>query len=80
MSMGKGGQSGPYGGGTSMGSWKNGLLDERYFRHIEPYAGDAGDAAKPRHFQTDLLVAIGRLDGRLARVLKHILSGTVDTV
>ena len=38
-------------------------LDERYFRHIEEFKGESGQV---RSFNTELLIAIGRLDGELA--------------
>ena len=47
------------------------VLDEKYFRHIEMYRGDV---TKHRTFVTELLIAIGRLDGRLAKSLKHIMT------
>ena len=49
------------------------VLDERYFRHMQDnkFKGNTTDY---RTFVTDLLVAIGRLDGRLAKNLKHMLS------
>ena len=55
---------GSFGG---MGKENLGRLDERYFRHIAIYKGDP---SLQRQFQTDLLAAIGRLDGELARALK----------
>ena len=45
-------------------------LDEKYFRHIASYNGDH---ATHRTFVTDMVVAVARLDGRLARALRKIL-------
>ena len=45
-------------------------LDEKYFRHIAPYHGDN---ATHRTYVTDVVVAVARLDGRLARALRKIL-------
>ena len=45
-------------------------LDEKYFRRIAPYNGDN---TTHRTYVTDMVVAVARLDGRLARALRTIL-------
>ena len=46
------------------------ILDEKYFRHITTYSGEH---ATHRTFVTDMVVAVARLDGRLAKALRNIL-------
>ena len=49
------------------------LLDEKYFRHISANKYK-GDTLTHRTFITDMLIAIGRLDGKLAKNLKYLLT------
>ena len=72
FAMGQKGGGGQYGDSRG-GSYSRTVLDERYFRHMQD-SKCKGDSSNYRTFITDLLVAVGRLDGRLAKNLKNMLS------
>ena len=61
-------------GNLSTGKIRKVVLDEKYFRRIKPFDGDAKTSLRTWMF--DLLVAIGQLDDQLATELKKLLKTT----